>query len=109
MRRLHRVLSELTLPSFVWSIGVALHETASGMSDLHQSCRGGGRSSWIAERLRVLIQTSHDTLQAVITNMTSRLKDPDLARLFENTYPNTLGEFPKCRVSAEDGRLTIIL
>lgn len=26
--------------------------------------------------------------------MTSRLKDPDIARLFENTFPNTLGAFP---------------
>lgn len=25
--------------------------------------------------------------------MTSRLKDPDIARLFENTFPNTLGTF----------------
>lgn len=25
--------------------------------------------------------------------MKARLKDPDLARLFENTFPNTLGEF----------------
>ena len=28
--------------------------------------------------------------QKVITDMKSRLKDPDLARLFENTFPNTL-------------------
>ena len=27
----------------------------------------------------------------VITDMKARLKDPDLARLFENTFPNTLG------------------
>ncbi|KAJ6452377.1 Six-hairpin glycosidase-like protein [Mycena vitilis] len=29
-------------------------------------------------------------VEKVIVNMTSRMKDPDLARLFENTYPNTL-------------------
>ncbi|KAH8827769.1 Six-hairpin glycosidase-like protein [Flagelloscypha sp. PMI_526] len=29
-------------------------------------------------------------VEEVIANMTSRLKDPDLARLFENTFPNTL-------------------
>ncbi|KAJ7587014.1 Six-hairpin glycosidase-like protein [Mycena floridula] len=29
-------------------------------------------------------------VEAVIGNMTARLKDPDLARLFENTFPNTL-------------------
>ena len=28
--------------------------------------------------------------------MKARLKDPDLARLFENTIPNTLGEFVWC-------------
>lgn len=27
--------------------------------------------------------------------MKARLKDPDIARLFENTFPNTLGE---CRL-----------
>jgi meiotically up-regulated gene 157 (Mug157) protein len=31
-------------------------------------------------------------VQKVITDMTSRIKNPDLARLFENTFPNTLGE-----------------
>ena len=30
--------------------------------------------------------------QKVVTDMKARLKDPDLARLFENTFPNTLGE-----------------
>lgn len=30
-------------------------------------------------------------VQTVIEEMKSRLKDPDLARLFENTFPNTLG------------------
>jgi hypothetical protein len=29
-------------------------------------------------------------LQKVITDMKSRMKDPDLARLFENTFPSTL-------------------
>ncbi|CCM01703.1 uncharacterized protein FIBRA_03767 [Fibroporia radiculosa] len=29
-------------------------------------------------------------VEDVISNMTSRMKDPDLARLFENTFPNTL-------------------
>lgn len=33
----------------------------------------------------------YDALQKVIGDMKSRLKDPDLARLFENTFPNTLG------------------
>ncbi len=32
-------------------------------------------------------------LQKVISDMKSRLKDPDLARLFENTFPNTLGAY----------------
>lgn len=31
--------------------------------------------------------------QRVIDDMKSRLKDPDIARLFENTFPNTLGMF----------------
>ncbi|KAI0921582.1 hypothetical protein AcW1_004489 [Taiwanofungus camphoratus] len=29
-------------------------------------------------------------VETVINDMTSRLKDPDIARLFENTFPNTL-------------------
>ncbi|PCH41442.1 glycoside hydrolase family 125 protein [Wolfiporia cocos MD-104 SS10] len=29
-------------------------------------------------------------VEKVISDMTSRLKDPDIARLFENTFPNTL-------------------
>ncbi|KAF7296925.1 hypothetical protein MIND_00924300 [Mycena indigotica] len=29
-------------------------------------------------------------VEKVLTNLTSRMTDPDLARLFENTYPNTL-------------------
>ncbi|KAJ7782212.1 hypothetical protein DFH07DRAFT_909060 [Mycena maculata] len=29
-------------------------------------------------------------VEKVVANLTSRMKDPDLARLFENTYPNTL-------------------
>ncbi|KAF8180772.1 Six-hairpin glycosidase-like protein [Mycena galopus ATCC 62051] len=29
-------------------------------------------------------------VEKVIANLTSRMKDPDLARMFENTYPNTL-------------------
>ncbi|TFK56104.1 hypothetical protein OE88DRAFT_1652709 [Heliocybe sulcata] len=29
-------------------------------------------------------------VEDVIANMTARLKDPDIARLFENTFPNTL-------------------
>ena len=30
-------------------------------------------------------------VETLIANMTSRMIDPDLARLFENAYPNTLG------------------
>jgi len=30
--------------------------------------------------------------QKVISDMKSLLKDPDIARLFENTFPNTLGK-----------------
>ncbi|OJA20895.1 hypothetical protein AZE42_00869 [Rhizopogon vesiculosus] len=30
------------------------------------------------------------SVEKVISDMTSRLKDPDIARLFENTFPNTL-------------------
>lgn len=33
----------------------------------------------------------NETTQKVIDDMRSLLKDPDLARLFENTFPNTLG------------------
>lgn len=41
--------------------------------------------------LQHIILTYHARLQKVITDMKARLKDPDLARLFENTFPNTLG------------------
>jgi len=34
---------------------------------------------------------THSFLQKVIVDMKARIKDPDLARLFENTFPNTLG------------------
>lgn len=34
------------------------------------------------------------TIKQVIADMKARLKDPDLARLFENTFPNTLGMTP---------------
>jgi meiotically up-regulated gene 157 (Mug157) protein len=36
------------------------------------------------------------SMQKVILDMKSRLKDPDIARLFENTFPNTLGTYPSC-------------
>ncbi|KAG6378456.1 Six-hairpin glycosidase-like protein [Boletus reticuloceps] len=32
------------------------------------------------------------SVEKVILDMNARLKDPDIARLFENTFPNTLGE-----------------
>jgi len=34
---------------------------------------------------------SSSVMEKLITNITSRMVDKDLARLFENTYPNTLG------------------
>jgi hypothetical protein len=36
---------------------------------------------------------AHLCIQTVILDMKARLKDPDLARLFENTFPNTLGTY----------------
>jgi len=35
-------------------------------------------------------------MEMLIANMTSRMVDKDLARLFENTYPNTLGTVLSC-------------
>jgi hypothetical protein len=32
-----------------------------------------------------------EAMETLIANVTSRMVDKDLARLFENTYPNTLG------------------
>jgi hypothetical protein len=32
-----------------------------------------------------------DVMEKLITNVTARMVDPDLARIFENSYPNTLG------------------
>lgn len=31
--------------------------------------------------------------KGVVRELGSRIKDPDLGRLFENTFPNTLGEY----------------
>ena len=39
---------------------------------------------------------THSFCKDVISNMTARLKDPDIARLFENSFPNTLGMHPPC-------------
>lgn len=41
-------------------------------------------------------------VEEVIGNMTSRMKDPDLARLFENTFPNTLDTTIKYYDSTEN-------
>lgn len=35
-------------------------------------------------------------VQRVIRDMSARLKSPDLARLFENTFPSTLDTTVKC-------------
>ena len=45
--------------------------------------------------LLVLITCSSFTWphQKVIADMKSLIRDPDVARLFENTFPNTLGRF----------------
>ena len=32
-----------------------------------------------------------EAMEKLITNVTARMVDPDLARIFENAYPNTLG------------------
>lgn len=32
-----------------------------------------------------------EVMEKLITNVTARMVDPDLARIFENSYPNTLG------------------
>ncbi|KLO12852.1 hypothetical protein SCHPADRAFT_915488 [Schizopora paradoxa] len=41
-------------------------------------------------------------VEKVISDMTSRLKDPDVARLFENTFPNTLDTTVKYFNSSEN-------
>ncbi len=41
--------------------------------------------------------------------MKSRLKDPDLARLFENTFPNTLDTTVKYFNTVRTGQLSNIL
>lgn len=48
-------------------------------------------SKWVAQVLLCLWQLISTPFQKVITDMKARLKDPDIARLFENTFPNTLG------------------
>lgn len=61
------------------------------MSHVQQYGRRGVR---IRRRGASLAETLYiPRVQKVISDMKSRLKDPDLARLFENTFPNTLGAY----------------
>lgn len=38
----------------------------------------------------IILIANFEPQQKVIKDVTSRIKDPDLARLFENTFPSTL-------------------
>lgn len=69
------------------AFGVAVHETCTCLQNLQQYFSGGTDGSKV-----VLARSDAGrSVQKVITDMKARLKDPDLARLFENTFPNTLG------------------
>ncbi|KAG9317210.1 Six-hairpin glycosidase-like protein [Chiua virens] len=53
------------------------------------------------------------SVEKVILDMTARLKDPDIARLFENTFPNTLDTtvkyFNKAGCYVQDDNLAFII
>lgn len=44
-----------------------------------------------ASNLPLKLNSDSWIVQKVISDLNARLKDPDLARIFENTFPNTLG------------------
>lgn len=73
--------------SVIRAVGVTVHETDACMPHVQQHCC---RSQCKASKYSWYFNVDQRT-QEVIGNMTSRMKDPDLARLFENTFPNTLG------------------
>ena len=45
-----------------------------------------------------------DAIEKVITEVTSRMKDPDLARLFENAFPSTTDTTVKFHTNGRDGK-----
>ncbi|KAI1322916.1 glycoside hydrolase family 125 protein [Xylariaceae sp. FL0255] len=49
-----------------------------------------------------------DAIEQVITDMKARMKDPDLARLFENAFPSTTDTTVKFHTTGSDGKATTI-
>lgn len=47
-----------------------------------------------------------DAIEKVISDITSRMKDPDLARLFENTFPSTTDTTVKFYTDGKDEQIT---
>ncbi|KAK3688433.1 hypothetical protein B0T22DRAFT_153659 [Podospora appendiculata] len=47
---------------------------------------------------------SSDAIEQVIDDVTSRMKDPDLARLFENAFPSTTDTTVKFHTDGKDGK-----
>ncbi|KAK0645582.1 hypothetical protein B0T16DRAFT_411507 [Cercophora newfieldiana] len=45
-----------------------------------------------------------DAIEKVIVDITSRMKDPDLARLFENTFPSTTDTTIRFHTNGKDGK-----
>lgn len=45
-----------------------------------------------------------EAIETVITDITSRMKDPDLARLFENAFPSTTDTTVKFHTNGKDGK-----
>lgn len=85
------ISAESSREPLLWSSGIALHAARPCMQNIQQYL-GGGMShvELVGQRI------TGSFLQKVILDMKSRLKDPDIARLFENTFPNTLGTYPSC-------------
>ncbi|KAJ6467644.1 Six-hairpin glycosidase-like protein [Mycena vitilis] len=85
---------KLTLSTVVLAVALAggAEAACSDYTTYSQKAQGNPSSGPLAlPYMRPECRTFNSTaVEKVITDMKSRLKDPDMARLFENTFPNTL-------------------
>lgn len=109
LRHLHTVRSDL-------SRAVGLEKNAKNARP-HDTKEAGAQLIWhrcshplSAGKLKLPFQRPHpecrtfhsDAIEDVIQQVTSRIKDPDLARLFENAFPSTTDTTVKFHSKAKD-------